>query len=174
VLLATGAFTWALGPAAAVGFAPTANDQDLLGSMFVDPNTATEARGQLFQDRSHTGKMAVVWRLPRRASVGAILRYQDGQPFARLVVARNLTQGAIAVRSYANGGSAFTYTGTLDVRAQKAFTINGADAALYVDVFNVPNLANETAEHVVSGAAFRVPTTVQPPRTAVVGIRVTF
>jgi len=174
VLMASGAFTWALGPAAAVGFAPTANDQDVLGSMFVDPNAATEARGQLFQDRSHTAKIAGIWRLPGRASVGAILRYQDGQPFARLVVVPNLTQGPTAVRAYANGGSAFTYTGTLDVRVQKAFTVHGGDAAVYVDVFNAPNVSNEAAERVVAGAAFRTPTSVQPPRTAVVGIRVAF
>ncbi|HYM22211.1 MAG TPA: hypothetical protein VEU08_03355 [Vicinamibacterales bacterium] len=174
VLLANGAFTWALGPAAAVGFAPTANDQDVLGSMFVDPNAATNARGQLFQDRSHTAKIAAIWRLPRRASVGAVLRYQDGQPFARLVVVPNLTQGPTAVRAYANGGSAFTYTGTLDVRAEKAFTLNTRDAAIYVDVFNAPGVANEASEHVVAGAAFRTPTTVQPPRTAVVGIRIAF
>jgi hypothetical protein len=174
VLMASGAFTWALGPAAAVGFAPTANDQDVLGSMFVDPNAGTEARGQLFQDRSHTAKIAAIWRLPARASVGAVLRYQDGQPFARLVVVPNLTQGPTAVRAYANGGSAFTYTGTLDVRVQKAFTVNGGDAAVYVDVFNAPNVSNEAAERVVAGAAFRTPTSVQPPRTAVVGIRLTF
>ena len=52
----SGALTWAHGPAAAVGFLPTQNDQDVLGNMLVDPNAATYARGQLFQDRSHIGE----------------------------------------------------------------------------------------------------------------------
>src|SRR5919204_589340 len=49
--LAGGGLTEAVGPAAAVGFLPTENDQDVLGNLFVDPNAATQARGQLFQDR---------------------------------------------------------------------------------------------------------------------------
>lgn len=173
-VLAGGALTWAVGPAAAVGFLPTENDQDVLGSLFVDPNAATEARGQLFQDRSHTVKIAGVYRFPWRIRLGAIARYQDGQPFARLVVVPDLTQGATAVRAYANGGSAFTYTGTLDIRVQKVFTTGRSEVAAMVDVYNLPNLAKEVTEHVVSGAMFRTPTALQPPRTALVGVRVTF
>src|SRR5207237_2441423 len=75
-VLAGGALTWAVGPAAAVGFLPTENDQDVLGNLFVDRNAATAARGQLFQDRSHVVKIAAVSRLPWRTRLGAILRYQ--------------------------------------------------------------------------------------------------
>ncbi len=80
-LLAGVGLTEATGPAAAVGFLPTENDQDLLGNAFVDPNSATHAVGQLFQDRSHIGKIAAIYRLPWQLRVGAILRYADGQPF---------------------------------------------------------------------------------------------
>ena len=168
------ALTWATGPAAAVGFLPTENDQNVLGNLLVDPNASTHARGQLFQDRSHVGKIAGIYRFPSRIALGAILRYADGQPFARLVIAPTLTQGPTAVRSYANGGSAFTYVGTLDLRVQKAFTAGRSEMAAVVDVYNLPNLGNEVIEHVVSGAMFRTPTALQPPRTALVGLRVTF
>jgi hypothetical protein len=174
MLIAGGALTWAVGPAAAVGYLPTENDQDVVGNMLVDPNAATQARGQLFQDRSHVVKIAGVYRFPWRVRLGAIARYQDGQPFARLVIAPNLTQGPTAVRSYANGGSAFTYTGTLDVRVQKAFTTGRSEVTAIVDVYNLPNLGNEVTEHVVTGTTFRTPTTLQPPRTAMVGVRITF
>jgi len=173
-LLAGGALTWARGPAAAVGALPSENDQDVIGSTFVDPNAATQARGQLFQDRSHVVKIAGVYRFPWRVRLGAIARYQDGQPFARLVLASNLTQGPTAVRAYANGGSAFTYTGTLDIRLQKAVTVGRAELTGVLDVYNLPNLANEVSENAVSGTTFRAPTILQPPRTAVVGVRVTF
>jgi hypothetical protein len=169
-----GTVTWALGPAAAVGFLPTENDQDVLGSFLVDPNAATQARGQLFQDRSHTVKMAAIYRFPWRIRLGAIARYQDGQPFARLVIVPGLTQGPTAVRSYANGGSAFTYTGTLDIRVQKVFTRGRSEVAAVLDVYNLPNLGNEVTEDVVSGTMFRTPTALQPPRTLLVGLRVTF
>jgi hypothetical protein len=174
MVLFGGTVTWALGPAAAVGFLPTENDQDVLGNLFVDPNAATEARGQLFQDRSHTFKMAGIYLFPWRIRLGAIARYQDGQPFARLVIVPGLTQGLTAVRSYTNGGSAFTYTGTLDIRVQKVFTTGRSEVAVVVDAYNLPNLGNEVTENVVSGTMFRTPTALQPPRTVLVGVRVTF
>jgi hypothetical protein len=173
-VLAGGTVTWAIGPAAAVGFLPTENDQDVLGNMFVDPNAATQARGQLFQDRSHTVKLAGIYRFPWRVHLGVIARYQDGQPFARLVIVPDLNQGPTAVRSYANGGSAFTYTGTLDIRVRKVFTTGRSEVAAIIDVYNLPNLGNEVTENVVSGTMFRTPTALQPPRTALVGVQVTF
>jgi hypothetical protein len=173
-LLGGAALTWARGPAAAVGFLPTENDQDALGNLFIDPNAATAVRGQLFQDRSHVVKIAGIYRFPWRIRLGAIARYQDGQPFARLVIAPDLVQGPTAVRSYANGGSAFTYTGTLDIRVQKVFETGRSQVAAVVDVYNVPNLGKEVSEHVVSGPMFRTPAALQPPRTAVLGMRVTF
>jgi hypothetical protein len=174
VLLAGGTLTWTAGPAAAIGFLPTENDQDRLGNLLVDPNAAAYARGQLFPDRSHAVKIAGVYRFPWGIRVGAIARYQDGQPFARLVVVPGLTQGTTAVRAYANGGSAFTYTGTLDVRAQKILAAGRSQLAALVDVYNLPNLGNEVTENVVGGNLFRTPTASQPPRTVVAGMRVTF
>jgi hypothetical protein len=173
-MLFAGNLTWALGPAAAVGFLPTQNDQDLLGNLFVDPNAATEARGQLFQDRSHVVKLAGIYRFPARIHLGVIARYQDGQPFARLLIVPDLTQGRTAVRAHMNGGAAFSYVGTLDVRLQKAFTTRRSEVAAVVDVYNLPNLGNEVTEYVVSGAMFRTPTERQPPRSVLVGVRVTF
>jgi hypothetical protein len=115
--LAGAALTWADGSAAAIGYLPTENDQNVLGNLMVDANRESYARGQLFQDRSHVVKMAGVYRFPRRLSIGAIARYQDGQPFARLVaVTQGLAQGPMLIRSYRNGGAAFTYTGTFDLR----------------------------------------------------------
>jgi hypothetical protein len=166
--------TEANGPAAAVGFLATENDQDVLGNMLVDPNAQTRVRGQLFQDRSHIGKIAAAYHFPWRTTVGAIFRYADGQPFTRLVIAPALTQGPIAVRSYANGGSAFTFVGTIDVRLQKAFTVGRTRVAAVLDVYNLPNLDNEVVEYVVSGPRFRTPTALQPPRTAALGLRVAF
>jgi hypothetical protein len=173
-LLGAGALTWARGPAAAVGFLPTENDQDVLPNLFVDPNAATDARGQLFPDRSHVAKLAGTYQFPWRLRLGAIARYQDGQPFARVVIVPDLTQGTTPVRGYPNGGTAFTYTGTLDIRVQKAFTAGRAQVDVRLDVYNLPNMGKEVSEYVVSGPLFRTPTALQPSRTALVGARVTF
>ena len=111
-LLAGIALTWANASAAAIGFLPTENDQNVLGNLFVDANRDTYARGQLFQDRSHVAKLAAIYRFAGGLTVGALARYLDGQPFGRLVAVNDgLTQGPTLVRAYRNGGSAFTYTG---------------------------------------------------------------
>ena len=90
------------------------------------------------------------------------------------MVAPDLTQGPTAVRSYANGGTAFTYVGTLDVRVQKAFTAGSADVTALLDLYNMPNRRNEVTEYVVSGPMFRTSTALQPPRTAAASLRVSF
>jgi hypothetical protein len=78
------------------------------------------------------------------------------------------------VRSYANGGSAFTFVGTIDLRVQQAFTLGRAEVTAVVDVYNLPNLDNEVIEYVVTGPRFRTPTALQPPRTVLAGLRVAF
>ena len=73
-----------------------------------------------------------------------------------------------------HGGSAFTFRGTLDVRVQKTFASGRSDVSVIADVYNVPSLGNEVSEYVVSGPAFRAPTALQQPLTAVAGVRVKF
>jgi len=174
-LLAGIALTWANGEAAAIGFLPTENDQNVLGNLFVDANRATYARGQLFQDRSHAAKLAAIYRFGGGLTVGALARYLDGQPFGRLVaVDDGLTQGPTLVRAYRNGGSAFKYQGTLDVRVQRAFRVGRATLTAGVDVYNLPGLQNEVSEYVVAGPRFRESTALQPPRTGLVSVRVAY
>jgi len=118
--------------------------------------------------------VTTVYRFPSNVSVGAIARYQDGQPFARLVVVPGLNQGPDIVRAYANGGSRFTFTATLDVRVQKEFAAAARRVALFADAYNLLNLAEEVEERAVTGPAFRTPTAFQPPRSVRVGARVVF
>ena len=89
------------GVAASRGFESRENDQGIVGDFGLDPNAAIYARGRLFGDRAFTGKVTTVYRFPSNVSVGAIARYQDGQPFARLVVVPGLNQGPDIVRAYA-------------------------------------------------------------------------
>ena len=142
--------------------------------MLTNPNAATFARGRLFTDRAYTIRMTGTLRLPYSIRVGAIARYQDGQPFARMVVVPGLNQGVEAVRAFPDGASRFTFTGTLDGRVQKALKVDGATLDIIFDMFNVTNLANEVEERVVAGSTFRTVTAVQPPRSFHLGLRVTF
>jgi hypothetical protein len=156
------------------GYGPLENDQDIPGELFTNPNAGTYARGRLFSDRAFTIKWTTRYRVPYGFTIGAIARYQDGQPFARMVVVPGLAQGAEAVQAYPNAGSRFTFTGTLDLRVQKSFTLAGASLDAIVDAYNLFTRSNEVEEYVVTGPAFRTPTFIEPRRSVHLGVRVTF
>jgi hypothetical protein len=153
------------------GFRVTEADSGILGERLTNPNAATHARGYPFSDRSYNVKISGVYRFSRGVRLGVIARYQDGQPFSRMVVVPDLNQGAEAIRAIRNGGSRFCYTGTLDVRMQKEFTRGRRRVTLVMDVYNLPGMRKEVEEYVVTGPNFRDITAVQPPRTVLLGVR---
>jgi hypothetical protein len=156
------------------GYGPLENDQDVPGELFTNPNAQSYARGRLFSDRAFTIKWTTRYRLPAGFTVAAIARYQDGQPFARLVVVPGLNQGAEAVQAYPNGGSRFTFTGTLDLRLQKRFSVAGARLDAMLDAYNLFTRSNEVEEFVFSGPRFREPTAIEPTPSVHLGVRLTF
>ena len=156
------------------GYGPRENDQDVPGELLTNPNAATYARGRLFTDRGFTIKWTTRYRMPYDVTLGAIARYQDGQPFSRLVIVRDLNQGAEAVQAYPAGGTRFTFTGTLDLRIQKAFRVGTARLDALFDAYNLLTRSNEVEEYVVTGPAFRTSTAIQPPHSFHLGLRVSF
>ena len=68
------------------------------------PNAATNARYRVFYNRACMMKVLGVYKGPGPLSASFVARYQDGQPFARVVVAEGLTQGAEIVQAYPRGG----------------------------------------------------------------------
>lgn len=156
------------------GYGPLENDQDVPGELFMTPNAQSYARGRLFSDRAFTIKWTTRYRLPKDVTVAAIARYQDGQPFSRLVLVPSLNQGAEAVQAYPNAGSRYTFTGTLDLRAQKAFVVGRTRLSAVLDAYNLFTRSNEVEEYVVSGAGFRASTAIQPPASVHLGISVSF
>ena len=156
------------------GFTAVENDLAMTGELFADPNAATYARGQLFNDRMYTIKTLSVVQLPHDVRVGVIGRYQDGQPFSRMVIVPDLNQGTEAVRGFSTGKSRFTFRSTVDVRLQKRVAARGAALDLFLDTYNLLNMSNEVEEYVVTGPRFRETTAVQPPRSFHLGARVTF
>lgn len=161
------------GSAANRGYGPLENDQDVVGELLTDPNATTFARGRLFSDRAFTIKWTTTYRFPMDIRLGVIARYQDGQPFARLVAVPDLNQGAELIRAYPNAGNRFTFTGTLDVRVQKGFTIGKQRIDGIVDFYNLATRSNEVEEYTVTGPNFRTPTAIEPPRSVHVGFRLT-
>jgi hypothetical protein len=159
------------GSAASRGYGPLENDQDEVGELLTDPNAGTFARGRLFSDRAFTIKWTTTYRFPKDIKLGVIARYQDGQPFARLVMVPSLNQGAELIRAYPNAGNRFTFTGTLDIRVQKSFSLGKQRVDGIVDFYNLATRSNEVEEYTVTGPTFRTPTAIEPPRSIHVGLR---
>ncbi len=174
------------------GFRVAENDQGVIGELHDDPNADTHARGRSFFDRAFTLKVAAAFRAPGDWRFGAIARYQDGQPFGRLVVVPDLAQGPEAVSATPRGqiargwavdeagryvvpsGHRFTYTLTVDARVEKGLRLGARRLALLVEAFNVLGTRNEVEEDAVGGPGFRTPTAVQPPRALRLGLRLDF
>lgn len=163
-----------VGPAGNRGFNAAENDQGIPGELFTNPNASTYARGRLFNDRAYTMKVVTVVRLPSAIRLGAIARYQDGQPFSRLVIVPGLNQGPEAIQAFANGRSRFTFRTTLDLRLQKRVAAGRSQIDLIADAYNLLNTSTEVEEYVVTGPRFRETTAVQPPRALHIGARITF
>lgn len=155
-------------------FRPSENDQGLVGERFDDPNANTFDRGRLFSDRAYTIKVAGAWHAPGDFRLGTVARYQDGQPFARVVVVPDLRQGADFVMAIPRGRARYTFAITWDARVEKVFTLGRSQVSAVVEVFNLLDNVNETEEDIVSGPDYRTPTFVQPPRTFRGGLRIAF
>ncbi|HKT82079.1 MAG TPA: hypothetical protein VJP86_17740 [Vicinamibacterales bacterium] len=174
LLYVGGSASLAEGTAAHRGYGPLENDETAIGELFTTPNAESFAKGRLFNDRAFTGKVIGVFRLPADTRLGVLARYQDGQPFGRVVVQSGLNQGTEAVRAYANGGSRFMFTGTLDTRLQKGFPLGRFRGEAVFDAYNLLNMSNEVEEDIVTGPGFRTITAVQPTRAFHIGFRLTF
>lgn len=164
----------AQGPATNRGYGALENDQSVLPDAFVTPNGDTFARGRLFNDRAFTIKLSGVYRLPWDIRAGAIARYQDGQPFSRMLVFPALPQGAEAVRAFAAGDSRFRFVGTLDVRVSKGFMVGGRRVEAVLDAYNLPGLTYDVEERAAALPDDRTPIAIQPSRAIHVGLRAVF
>jgi len=162
------------GAAAARGFHVFQNDAAIPTDAFSNPNAATFTHGTAFADRGYTIKTAGTYRFAHDVRLGIVARYQDGQPFSRLVLAPDLNQGAEAIRAYRAARTRFTYTLTADARVQVPVTIGKQRFDVVWDVFNFVNRDNEVEEWVVTGPAFRTPTAWQPRPVMHLGVRVAF
>jgi hypothetical protein len=174
MIAAGGTAQFSVAPGVNRGYTAIENDPGLLGEAFADPNASTYARGQLFNDRAYTIKVMSVLKLPREITLGAIARYQDGQPFSRVQIAAGLNQGPEVIQAFGRGRSRFTFRSTLDLRLSKRLIVHERALDLVAEVYNLVNMANEVEEYVVTGPRFREVTAVQPPRSLHLGVRVAF
>ncbi|HUR19385.1 MAG TPA: hypothetical protein VMZ90_01165, partial [Vicinamibacterales bacterium] len=157
-----------------LGFRALENDPGIIGDRWENPNAQPVVQGRYFFDRAYVAKLSASYRAPKDIRLAFSARYQDGQPFSRIVVAPDLAGGAEMIHAYRIGQTRFTYTLTLDVRIAKDFTIGGRRSSVFVDVFNATRHLNEVEEDILTTPAFRRSTAMQPPLAARLGFRIGF
>ena len=112
------------------GYLVNENDQGVIGEIFSDANAQTNSRGRVFFERGYVVKWSAMYQLPYGIRGGSVARYQDGQHFSRVVIARGLNQGIEFVPALPRGLTRFTYTFTLDTRLEKQLPVGGRRAAV--------------------------------------------
>jgi hypothetical protein len=162
-----------IGRGARAGFRVLENDHGLVGEQYANPNASIADPGRLFFDRGYVGKWSASYHARGDIRLAAVARYQDGQPFSRVIIA-DLSTGPEMIQVYSVGRTRFTYTATVDARLEKGFTLAARRAAIQLDVFNLTNHRNEVEEDVLTRETFRRSTAVQPPLTLRLGFRIDF
>lgn len=157
-----------------VGNEVSRNDTGVLGDLFDDPNTLTNAQGRLFFDRAFTGKLSLTAQAPAGLLLGSAVRYWDGQPFARQLFFPELGQGFTVVQAFARGRQRYTFNMTVDLRLEREFHLGPLRLTAAIEAYDLFNQTLEVEEDVRSGTGFRDPTAVQPARTIVLEGRARF
>jgi hypothetical protein len=159
------------------------NDPGVIGTLFLDPNTAINAAGRSFVDRAYVEKIQDSYRLPSALGgieVGSAADYMDGLAFARQLLVTGLPQGpflvATTVRGSPGGGNRAQYVVDWDLRVRRQFELAAGRFSVSADIFNVTNTGQRLQEDDLSGPSFnlRLPVAIQPPRSAVIGFRYEF
>jgi hypothetical protein len=156
------------------GFRVLENDPGVIGELFDDPNADTFSRGRLFFDRAYTVKISALYRAPWDLLLGLVARYQDGQPFSRVVIVPGLPQGPEAVMAFPRGLSRFHDVLTVDLRLEKCVRLGRRRLSAILAAFNALGTAAEIEEDVVTRPTFRRVTALNPPRVVALGLALDF
>jgi hypothetical protein len=152
------------------------NDDGIVGSLYDNPNTLINARGRLRFDRAYTGRIGFALRLPFGIRLGYILKYWDGQPFAREIAVTGFRQGPFLIMAHPRGVARYEFNMTNDVRVQKEFAAGPGVLRLILDGYNIFNQHLATAEDARTRPEFplRYATEIQSPRTFRFGVSYDF
>jgi hypothetical protein len=152
------------------------NDDGVLGSLYDNPNTLINARGRVVFDRAYTGRIGVNYLAPFGIRLGCVIKYYDGQPFARKIIVPDLTQGPIYINANPRGLSRYEYNRTVDVRIEKLFPLQKGVLRVILDGFNIINRNLATEENEWTGPEYplRYATEIQSPRVFRLGLAYEF
>jgi len=153
------------------------NDDGMVGRLFDDPNTLINAEGRLRFDRGYTGRLGFNWLFPWDIRLGCVIKYYDGQPFARKIIIEGFNQGPFYIQANPRGASRYEYNRTIDVRIEKILRWGDSTRLRFIlDGFNILNRGLATKENEWSRPEYpeRHATEIQSPRIFRMGLAFEF
>ena len=108
--------------------------------------------------------------------LGCVIKYYDGQPFARKIIVPDLTQGPFYIQANPRGLSRYEYNRTVDIRVEKIFPLQKGKLRVILDGFNIlnRNLATQENEWTSPEYPLRYATEIQSPRVFRLGLAYEF
>lgn len=148
------------------------NDDNIVGALDDNPNALLFARGRVRFDRAYTARLGMSFPLPLGFRLAALAKYYDGQPFARKIIVTGLNQGPFYVQAFPRGVARYEFNLTLDIRLEKSLKWGPGKGRIFLEGYNILNLAQATEENEWTGPEFplRYATEVQSPRVFRLGI----
>jgi hypothetical protein len=165
------------------GDASYENDPGVIGSLFLDPNTAINAAGRSFMDRAFVAKLQASYSLPPAwggLEMTSVANYTDGLVFARQLMVSGLPQGpflvATTVRGSPGGGNRAQYAINWNARLSRRFILPVGSLGVFAEAFNVTNGGQKLQEIDLTSRSFslRPPAEIQVPRFVRMGFSYDF
>ena len=152
------------------------NDDGIVGALYDNPNTLINAEGRLRYDRGYKGTIGVNFLAPLGIRVGCVVKYYDGQPFARKIIVTGMNQGPFIIQAHPRGVARYEYNRTLDIRLEKPLIFGQTRMRIILDAFNFINRNLATEENEWTGPEFplRFATEIQSPRVFRLGLVLEF
>ena len=152
------------------------NDDGVMGALYDNPNAAIFAKGRLRFDRAYTARLGASVEIPLGLRLATLMKYYDGQPFARKIIVLGLNQGPFYIQAFSRGVARYEFNMTVDVRLEKVFSLGKAKGKIFLDGYNIFNWAMATQENEWTGPEFilRYATEIESPRVFRVGFAYEF
>jgi len=152
------------------------NDDGLVGSLYDNPNTLINAKGRMRFDRAYTGRIGLSFEASYGLQVATLIKYYDGQPFARKIIVEGLNQGPFYIQAHPRGVARYEYNMTVDIRLEKTLNLGSTKLRIILDGFNIFNRGLATEENEWTGPDFplRFATEILSPRVFRLGLSYEF
>jgi hypothetical protein len=151
-------------------------------SLYDNPNTLINVFGKESSIFPHQIKVQATWGGPWGVQIGGYFLYMAGAYYTRTIrsgdLGLNLSQGNTTILAEPKGSRKYPAQKTLDLRAEKDFTImSKVKLNLMLDVFNVFNSNTTTSGETISSSSsiiFQNTTAIPSPRIFRLGVRLGF